>query len=90
MKSTTRLGTTAATPAMGRPAKTLKGEFGEMPLETPRDRNGSYEPRIVAKGQTRWAPRVSVTFSFDPTGAHLADKKLSDSRCILSTTGRRN
>jgi putative transposase len=35
-------------------AKTLKGEFGEMPLETPRDRNGSYEPKIVAKGQTRW------------------------------------
>ena len=25
-----------------------------MPLETPRDRNGSYEPKIVAKGQTRW------------------------------------
>src|SRR5580692_6686689 len=35
-------------------AKTLKGEFGEMPLETPRDRNGSDEPKIVAKGQTRW------------------------------------
>jgi putative transposase len=34
--------------------KTLKGEFGEMPLETPRDRNGSYEPKIVGKGQTRW------------------------------------
>ena len=32
----------------------MKGEFGEMPLETPRDRNGSYEPKIVAKGQTRW------------------------------------
>ena len=38
----------------GATAKTLKGEFGEMPLETPRDRNGSYEPKIVAKGQTRW------------------------------------
>ncbi len=25
-----------------------------MPLETPRDRNGSYEPKIVAKGQTRF------------------------------------
>src|SRR6202034_4074322 len=35
-------------------AKTLKGEFGEMPVETPRDRNGSYEPKIVAKGQTHW------------------------------------
>jgi len=38
----------------GGTTKMLKGEFGEMPLETPRDRNGSYEPRIVAKGQTRW------------------------------------
>jgi len=38
----------------GATTKTLKGEFGEMPLETPRDRNGSYEPKIVAKGQTRW------------------------------------
>ena len=25
-----------------------------MPLETPRDRNGSYEPKIVGKGQTRF------------------------------------
>jgi len=35
-------------------SKTLKGEFGEMPLETPRDRKGTFEPRIVAKGQTRF------------------------------------
>ena len=34
--------------------KTLKGDFGEIPLETPRDRNGSYEPQIVSKGQTRF------------------------------------
>src|ERR1700690_372683 len=38
----------------GATTKTLKGDFGEMPLETPRDRNGSFEPQIVAKGQTRW------------------------------------
>src|SRR6202042_382577 len=38
----------------GATTKTLKGDFGEMPLETPRDRNGSYEPKIIAKGQTRW------------------------------------
>jgi putative transposase len=38
----------------GATTKTLKGDFGEMPVETPRDRNGSYEPKIVAKGQTRW------------------------------------
>jgi len=38
----------------GSTKKTLKGEFGEMELETPRDRNGSFEPRIVSKGQTRF------------------------------------
>ena len=38
----------------GTTKKTLKGEFGEMELETPRDRNGSFEPRIVSKGQTRF------------------------------------
>src|SRR5579863_3097371 len=35
--------------------KNLKGDFGEIELETPRDRNGSFEPQIVAKGQTRFA-----------------------------------
>lgn len=34
--------------------KTLKGEFGEMRLETPRDRQGTFEPKIIAKGQTRF------------------------------------
>jgi putative transposase len=35
--------------------KTLKGEFGEIELATPRDRNGEFEPRIVSKNQTRIA-----------------------------------
>src|ERR1035438_773346 len=35
----------------GTSPKTLKGEFGNMELATPRDRNGSFEPQIVAKGQ---------------------------------------
>ena len=34
--------------------KTWKGDFGEMALETPRDRDGSFEPKIVGKGQTRF------------------------------------
>ena len=34
--------------------KTLKGDFGEIELTTPRDRNGSFEPKLVAKGQTRF------------------------------------
>lgn len=38
----------------GKSKKTIKGDFGEMELETPRDRNSTFEPKIVAKGQTRW------------------------------------
>lgn len=31
----------------GKSRKTLKGEFGELPIEIPRDRDGSFEPQIV-------------------------------------------
>ena len=39
----------------GATKKKLKGDFGEIELETPRDRNGSFEPEIVSKGQTRFS-----------------------------------
>src|ERR1017187_6086809 len=35
--------------------KTLKGDFGEIEIATPRDREATFEPRIIAKGQTRMA-----------------------------------
>ena len=38
----------------GRSKKTLKGEFGELPIEIPRDRHGSFEPQLIPKHQTRW------------------------------------
>ncbi len=38
----------------GSSPKTLKGEFGNLELVTPRDRNGIFEPQIVAKGQRRF------------------------------------
>ncbi|MEI8570979.1 IS256 family transposase [Methylomonas sp. LW13] len=38
----------------GKSRKNLKGDFGELQLEIPRDRHGSFEPQIVAKHQTRW------------------------------------
>lgn len=39
----------------GRTQKTLKGTFGTLPIEVPRDRNGTFEPQIVGKHQTRFA-----------------------------------
>lgn len=34
-------------------SKTLKGTHGEIELQTPRDRNGVFEPQLIKKGQSR-------------------------------------
>ena len=39
----------------GKSKKTLKGEFGELPIEVPRDRHGTFEPQLIPKHQTRWS-----------------------------------
>lgn len=38
----------------GTSKKTIKGTFGTLPIEVPRDRNGTFEPRIIEKHQTRF------------------------------------
>lgn len=38
----------------GATSKKVQGEFGEIVVETPRDRNGSFEPQILRKHQTRF------------------------------------
>jgi len=38
----------------GKSKKTLKGEAGEMRIEVPRDRNGTFEPKLIEKHQTRF------------------------------------
>jgi putative transposase len=38
----------------GHSGKTLKGDFSEFSLAIPRDRNGAFEPQLVAKHQSRW------------------------------------
>ena len=45
---------TAGNTRNGKSKKTLKGEFGELPIEVPRDRHGSFEPQLIPKHQTRW------------------------------------
>jgi putative transposase len=37
----------------GSSPKTIKGELGKVVLEVPRDRNGEFEPQLIAKHQTR-------------------------------------
>jgi putative transposase len=39
----------------GKGSKTIKGDFGEMPIEVPRDRNGNFNPQIIPKHQTRFS-----------------------------------
>jgi transposase-like protein len=37
----------------GHSQKTVSGDMGDLQLRTPRDRNGTFEPQLVAKGQRR-------------------------------------
>lgn len=37
----------------GKSKKTVKGDHGELEIEVPRDREASFEPKIVPKGKTR-------------------------------------
>ena len=39
----------------GKSSKTLKGDFGTLPIDIPRDRQSTFEPKIVPKGQTRFS-----------------------------------
>ena len=45
---------TAGNTRNGKSTKTLKGDFGALPIEIPRDRHGSFEPQLISKHQTRW------------------------------------
>src|SRR3954466_9576354 len=38
----------------GKSRKKLKGNFGEIEIEVPRDRDGQFEPKIVPKHQRRF------------------------------------
>jgi putative transposase len=38
----------------GKSSKKLKGDAGEMSIDVPRDRNGTFEPELIKKQQTRF------------------------------------
>lgn len=48
-----RQGNASGNKRNGQSQKTLKGEQGHVPIEIPRDRQGTFEPQLVKKGQTR-------------------------------------
>ena len=53
MRRATRPGRGRATPATGSTPKRLGTEVGDLDLATPRDRNGTFDPKLVGKGQRR-------------------------------------
>lgn len=42
----------------GYTAKTVNSEFGPFPVETPRDRNGTFEPQIIGKRETQLGTKL--------------------------------
>jgi len=46
---------TRATPETARVARRSRANLSELPIEVPRDRHGSFEPKLVTKHQPRWA-----------------------------------
>jgi len=62
-------------------SKTMRTEHGEFELETPRDRNGSFEPQIVKKSQTYLSDEIekkmlslfSLGSSYSQITQHIED-----------------
>jgi putative transposase len=57
----------------GTSQKTLKGEAGEMTISVPRDRNGTFEPKLIEKHQTRFEGFDSKILSMYALGMTVRD-----------------
>jgi putative transposase len=57
----------------GKSQKTLKGEAGEMTIEVPRDRNGTFEPQLIEKHQTRFTGFDAKILSMYALGMTVRD-----------------
>lgn len=60
----------------GKTAKTVRGDFGEVAIETPRDRNGEFEPKIVAKRQTSVGNFTEIIISLYARG--MSTREIED------------
>ena len=57
----------------GYSSKTLKTEDGQFELSTPRDRNGSFEPKLIKKQQTRFTSMDDKILSLYSKGMSTRD-----------------
>jgi putative transposase len=71
----------------GSTSKTLKTDLGSVEIETPRDRDGSFEPQLVGKRQTRLAGLDEKILSMYALGMSVRD--ISDHLAGLYGTGDR-
>lgn len=60
----------------GTTGKTVRGDFGEVAIETPRDRNGEFEPKIVAKRQTSVGNFTEIVISLYARG--MSTREIED------------
>src|SRR6056297_4254452 len=56
----------------GTSGKVLKGQDGELPVAIPRDRDSSFEPELVKKGQTRID---GMDDKSEPRGRHRSETR---------------
>lgn len=57
----------------GSTPKKLKGDHGEIIINTPRDRDGSFEPLLIKKGQTRFTSMDEQILSLYARGMSTRD-----------------
>lgn len=57
----------------GYSAKTVQGDFGQIPLQIPRDRQSTFEPVLVPKGQRRLAGLEEKIIALYARGASTRD-----------------
>lgn len=66
----------------GKSRKTLKGEFGELPIEIPRDRHGTFEPQLIPKHQTRWTGFDDKILSLYARGMTVREIRACPEFCV--------
>ena len=57
----------------GKSKKILKGDHGEVEIDIPRDRTGTFEPQIIKKGQTRLSVLDDQIFALYAKGMSTRD-----------------
>ena len=72
----------------GTSAKTILTDNGEIEIAVPRDRAGSFEPLLIAKGQTRVASEETAMWSGFSAGAKTNQTdESSPRRCCRDASG---